>query len=39
MTKIKPLIEVRTKVGNLGSHDPCVLPTCVATLDVKLKIS
>lgn len=39
MTKIKPLIEVRTKVGNLGSHDPSILPTRVATLDVKLKIS
>ena len=39
MTKIKPLIEVRTKVCNLGSHDPCILPTRVATPDVKLKIS
>ena len=39
MTKIKPLIEVRTKLCNLGSHDPSVLPTRVATLDVKLKIS
>ena len=39
MTKIKPLIEVRTKVCNLSSHVPSILPTHVATLDVKFKIS